>query len=66
MDWVGMINDSLTRESNVTLVRHKNLVYVELLIDGRNGMELYLEYGVDYWKDRHNSVNIATQNDLVA
>jgi len=65
MDWGGMINDGLTRESNVTLVRHKNLVYVELLIDGHSGMELYLEYGVDYWKDRYNSVNITMQNDLV-
>jgi len=66
LDWGGMINDGLTRENNVTLVRFRNLVYVKLLKDGVAGMELYLEYGIEYWQEKYYSVNQAIQEELVA
>ena len=66
LDWGGLINDGLTRESNVTLVRHRNIVFVQLLRDGYAGMELYLEYGADYWKYIYNTLPKSTQDDLFA
>ena len=64
LDWGGMINDGLTRPANVSLVRHRNQVYVTLLVDGRVGEELYLEYGGPYWQDRFPSLPHATQEEV--
>jgi len=64
--WGGMINDGLHRGANVTLKRYKNQVYVVLLENGVSGMELYLEYGIDYWQERFQQVTQNMQEELVA
>ena len=65
LDWGGMINDGLTRPANVSLVRHRNQVYVTLLVDGIAGEELYLEYGGPYWQDRFSSLPHVTQEEVL-
>jgi len=63
--WGAMINDGITIAANVTLMRFRNQVYIQLLEDGIAGMELYLEYGSDYWQQRYYNVNASMQQDLV-
>jgi len=65
LDWGGMINDGLTLGANVTLMRYRNQVYIQLLEDGVAGMELYLEYGADYWQERYGQLTSTVQDELV-
>jgi len=66
LDWGGMINDGLSRGANVTLTRVRDQVFVTLLVDSYPGMELYLEYGPEYWQAKFFSLSEPLRLDVLS
>ncbi|OXE37027.1 MAG: hypothetical protein CGW95_04120, partial [Phenylobacterium zucineum] len=66
LDWGGMINDGLTRAANVYLHRVRDQLFVTLLTDGVSGMELYLEYGPEYWQAKYFSLPTDLRQEVAA